>query len=122
MLINGFAIGQETGYTALAVAGQFCFTLAAVRTPRISSVMAAALFASLGALARDYGPALAASGFLVLAWDSRTRRFLPAFTVSVLILSAPWYLRNWVLAGNPLYPHEIPGGFRINAVYVAIQN
>src|SRR6185369_11083822 len=34
--------------------------------------------------------------------------------------SAPWYLRNWALTGNPLYSHLIPGGFKVNAIHTAI--
>ncbi len=122
LLLSAFAIGQETGYTALAVAGQFCFTWAAVRRPGLSPIIAAAFFAVLGALARDYGPALTVSGFLVLAWHPRTRRFLPIFTALVLALSAPWYLRNWAITGNPLFPHAIPGGSPVNDVFAATQN
>jgi hypothetical protein len=120
LLINGFAIGQETGYTALSVAGQLCFAGAATRRPRVSLVVAAALFASLGALARDYGPALATTGFLVLAWDRQTRRYLPTFAAITILISAPWYLRNWALTGSPLYPRAMPGGVPINAVFTAI--
>lgn len=121
LLINGFAIGQETGITALSVAGQFCFTWAAVRKPRANLVIAAAIFAALGALARDYGLALSLAGLLVLSMHLQTRRFVVLFISITLLLSAPWYIRNWVIAGNPLYPHAIPG-FNSNEIFVAMQN
>lgn len=120
LLLNGFAIGQETGFTALAVAGQLCFAWAAVRKPQLSTVIVAALFAALGALARDYGPALALAGFAVLAWHRQTRRYLPAFILTTVLLSAPWYLRSWALTGNPFFSHRLPGGFSVNSVHVAI--
>lgn len=122
LLINGFTIGQETGFTALSVAGQLCFAWAAVRNPRVSTVVVAALFAALGALARDYGPALALSGFAVLAWHKETRRYLPVYILIAVLGSAPWYLRSWVLAGNPFYSHRIPGGFAVNFVHAAIMD
>ncbi|NVN99751.1 MAG: hypothetical protein HXX17_10530 [Geobacteraceae bacterium] len=122
LLIEGFTIGQETGFTALAVAGQFCFASVARRRPGSGAVIAAAMFAALGALARDYGPALSCAGLLVLALDKNTRRFLWLYMVTTLLLSSPWYLRDWVHTGNPLYPHGIPGGFAINEIYVAMQN
>jgi hypothetical protein len=122
LLINGFAIGQETGFTALSVAGQLCFAWAAVRKPSVSTVVTAALFASLGALARDYGPALVLAGLLVLLMHTRTRKYLALFVSIVLILSAPWYLRNWSITGNPLFPHALPGGLPINPVFIAIHN
>lgn len=120
LLIKAFAIGQETGFTTLAVAGQICFAWAAVRSPKRSLVVTAALFAVIGALARDYGPALAISGFAVLAWHPHTRRFLVTYTLVVVICSAPWYLRTWALTGNPFFPHLIPGGFNTNPVHVAL--
>jgi len=120
LFINGVAIGQETGFTALSVAGQLCFALAAVRTPRPSLVIAAALFAALGSLSRDYGPALAISGFTVLAWHPASRRFLALFTVIAAGLSAPWYVRSWFITGNPFYSHAIPGGFPVNEIHSAI--
>lgn len=122
LLISGFAIGQETGFTALSVAGQLCFAWAAVRNPKVSTVIVAALFAALGALTRDYGPALALSGFAVLAWHRETRRYLPAFILTTVLLSSPWYLRNWAMTGNPFFSHRIPGGFNVNNVHAAIMD
>lgn len=122
LLFNGFAIGQETGFTALAIAGQLCFVSAAVRNPRVSAVIVAALFAALGSLARDYGPALALTGFVMLAWYPATRRYLPVFTLIAVLFSAPWYLRSWAMTGNPFFSHRIPGGFDVNAIHVAIMD
>jgi len=122
LLISGFAIGQETGFTALSVAGQLCFAWAAVRRPKTSTVIVVALFAALGALARDYGPALALAGFAVLAWNPATRRYLGVFILTTILFSAPWYLRSWALTGNPFFSHQIPGGFDVNAIHVAIIN
>lgn len=121
LLIAGFAIGQETGFTALSVAGQLCFAWAAVRNPKRSTVIVAALFAVLGALTRDYGPALALAGCSVLLWHRDTRRFLPLFILTVTLLAAPWYLRSWVLTGNPFFSHRIPG-FNVNGVHAAIMD
>jgi len=121
LLISGFAVGQETGYTSLAVAGQFCFASLAVRRPHSGPVVAAAMFAALGALSRDYGPALALTGFLTLAWQPQTRRYLCLFCLTTIILSAPWYLRTWTVTGNPLYPRPLLGLFPGNDIYEAPQ-
>lgn len=120
LFIDGYAMGQESGFLALSVAGQLCFTLAAVRNPKSSLVAAAALFAALGCLSRDYGPALALSGFTVLACYPATRRFLFLFSIITAALSAPWYVRSWSITGNPLYSHPIPGGFKTNLVHTAM--
>ncbi|MDZ4185076.1 MAG: hypothetical protein U1D97_08885 [Desulfuromonadales bacterium] len=121
LLVAGFAIGQETGFTALSVAGQLCFAWAAVRNPKRSTVIVAALFAVMGALTRDYGPALALAGSSVLLWHRETRRFLPTYILTVTLLAAPWYLRSWVLTGNPFFSHPIPG-FNVNAIHAAVMD
>lgn len=120
LLLNGFAIGQETGFITLSVAGQLCFAWATVRTPRISTVIATSLFAVIGALTRDYGPALALTGFWVFVWHRPTRKYLPFFIFLTAMLSMPWYLRNWFLTGNPLYSHFIWSGFTVNPVHAAV--
>lgn len=122
LFFNGFAIGQETGFTSLAVAGQLCFAAATIRRPRLSTVIVAALFAALGSLARDYGPALALTGFLMLAWSPGTRRYLPTFALVAVLFSVPWYLRTWYLTGNPFFSHALPGGFEVNAIHSAIMD
>src|SRR5262249_23832904 len=48
LFLSGVAIGQETGYTALSVAGQLAFALSAAHTPRWELALAAGLFAALG--------------------------------------------------------------------------
>lgn len=120
LLIRGVAIAQETGFTALSVAGQLCFAWLAVRDPQKRLVVVAALFAALGALSREYGPALILVGFSVLVWYPQTRRYLLLFVAVAAAFSAPWYLRCWALTGNPFFPHAIPGGFPHNGVYAAI--
>lgn len=120
LFINGIAIGQETGFTALSVAGQLCFAGIAVRNPQARLVVTAALFAGLGALAREYGPALALAGFSILAWYPQTRRYLLLFLAIAMACAAPWYLRNWALTGNPFYAHALPGGFQVNTVYASM--
>ena len=120
LFIRGVAIGQETGFTALSVAGQLCFAWLAVSKPQRRLVVVAALFAALGALSREYGPALTLAGFSVLVWYPQTRRYLLLFVVVAAAFSAPWYLRCWFLTGNPFFPHAIPGGFPHNGVYAAI--
>jgi hypothetical protein len=44
-----------------------------------------------------------------------SRHFLPTLIIA-LLLASPWYLRNWVLTGNPVYPFlaSILDGVHIN--------
>lgn len=109
LLIHSVLIGQESGFLSLAVAGQICFALAAIRRPSMRMVTAAALFASIGALSREYGPALALPGFFLLIFEPVTRRLAWRYALTAALISCPWYIRNWVIAGSPLYPTPLPG-------------
>ncbi len=120
VFFEGLSIGQEAGYTALSVAGQLAMVLTAIRTPRAGTVVAAGLFAALGALSRDYGPALAACGLLGLGWQRETRRYVLLFCAVTMILGAPWYVRNWARTGNPFYSVDVGLGFPVNHVHSAI--
>ncbi len=118
--LHGLAIGQENGYTALSYAGQLWFAFAATREPKASSVVMAGLYGGMGALSREYGPFLLLSGFAVLACQRETRRFLPLFCLVSAVTGAPWYVRNWVLTGNPMYSLDIGFGFPVNTAFAGI--
>jgi hypothetical protein len=119
LFLRGVAIGQETGYTALSFAGQLAFALAAYHGSRANNVVIAGLFGGLGALSREYGPLLALCGFFVLLCHRETRRHLPLYCLVVTTCGAPWYIRNWVITGNPLYALDV-FGFPSNPVHVGI--
>jgi len=120
LFISSFQIGQESGFLVLAVAGQLCFAYAAIHKPSIEIIIAAALFAALGAQAREYGPALAMPGFLILISDPSTRRLAWKYALIAAVIASPWYLRVWMITGNPLYPHALPGGVPVNEGVIAI--
>ncbi len=109
LLIRSVQIGQESGFLSLAVAGQICFALEARRKPVFSDVAGAALLASLAPLAREYGPALVLPGFFLLVFEPATRRLAWQYLLAATLISSPWYLRNWMLTGTPLYPLPLPG-------------
>lgn len=120
LFVDAVAIGQETGWTAIAVAGQVAYGLEARRTGRRGAAIAAGLFASLACLARDYGPALGVCGFLALAAWPQSRRLLPWFIATTALVGGPWYIRNWLLTGNPLYSNPGSFGLPVNPVHAAI--
>jgi hypothetical protein len=120
LFVDAVAIGQETGWTAIAVAGQVAYGLEARRTGRRGAAIAAGLFAGLACLARDYGPALAVSGLLLLAAAVQSRRLLPWFIATTALVGGPWYIRNWLLTGNPLYSNPGSLGLPVNPVHAAI--
>jgi hypothetical protein len=121
LFISSLAIGQESGYLAIAYAGQLAFTLAARKDPQPRYAVMAALFAAIGALARDYGPVLSLCGLFILAAGRDTRRLLPIFCVVLVLVAGPWYLRTWQLTGNPLYPNDVLHlGLSTNPVHVGL--
>lgn len=120
LLIRSVQIGQESGFLAIAVAGQLCCALAAVRTPVQAPVYAAALFAALGASAREYGPALALPGLLILLSARETRRFAWRYLLLAGLAASPWYIRNWFITGSPLYPVMLPGSHHANQLLDAL--
>jgi len=122
LLIRAVEIGQESGFLAIAVAGQLCFALAATRKPSPAPVYATALFAALGALAREYGPALALPGFLILFSHPETRSLAWRYVLLVVIAAAPWYIRNWLITGSPFYPFMLPGAHNENRLLGVLLN
>jgi hypothetical protein len=125
-LLTAFAVSLETGFTAIAVAGQLCFIAGATernindnsasRWSRARWVIAAALFAAIGAMSRDYGPALAVTGLCAILQRRDTRWLAPLFVVVFTALAMPWYLRNFLLTGNPVFPLAVGSLFPVNPV------
>lgn len=111
------AMGQETGLTALGLVGMLYFLELHAREHRRSHVCWAAVAASIGALSRDYGLAFPVLGLVLISIRKETRSdALHFITVSALI-AAPWYLRNWAITGNPVYPMRLGGLFPGNSIH-----
>ncbi len=115
-----FAIGQETGLTTLAFI-TLLFLLHEHRTmPESTTAFWAAIAAALGALSREYGLTFIAFGFAVLLLERAPRRNIVVFGITSMLVAAPWYVRNWILTGNPVYPQSLGGVFPTNPVHVEI--
>jgi hypothetical protein len=117
---RGVAIGQETGFTAIAVAGQIAFVVAARERFPTARMLAAGLFAGIGGLAREYGVAFSAVGLTLALASPATRGRIPLFIGVLLAVAAPWYVRNWWICGNPLFGMPSPLGPPANPVHAAI--
>lgn len=118
LLQFSFNLGQETGLTALGVAGLVYYLMEWERTRSGSALIPAAACAALAASAREYGlifPVVAA-GWL-LGKRAGGRRSL-AFVLGALVVPLAWHLRNWVHTGNPFYAHDT-GVFPINPAFTA---
>jgi hypothetical protein len=112
-------MGQETGLTALSVAGMIYFLAAARSGQECGSVVLAGLCAALGALAREYGWAFTACGLVMLLWQRTGVKAVAVFVATALVVAGPWYVRNWWLTGNPLYSNRLLG-LPVNEVHAAI--
>ena len=99
----GTAMGQETGLTALCTLAMFSFIEQARDQPTRRWLIWAGLAAGTGALAREYGLALIPLGALALVWWRTPRRGWLQFCLTAAAVALPWYLRNWLKTGHPLY-------------------
>ena len=118
LMLWGVAMGQETGLTALTLVAMFVFLDEHGRSGARADLFWAGLAAGGGALCREYGLAWPVFGLIALAWSGRLRAGWMVFSASAALVAVPWYLRNWILTGNPLYSHDLAGLFPTNAAYV----
>jgi hypothetical protein len=118
LLLWGVAMGQETGLTALTLVAMFVFLDEHGRSGARADLFWAGLAAGTGALCREYGIVWPLFGLIALAGQGGLRAGWKVFSVTAALVAAPWYLRNWVLTGNPLYSHDLAGLFPANTVYV----
>ncbi len=115
-LLWAVAMGQETGFTALGLLGMFYFLERARAEPAADWPAWAGIAAGAGALAREYGLAFIVLGWLAMAWHRTPRRGWCAFSIAAGASTLPWYLRNWLRTGNPLWSQNIGGLFPTNPV------
>ncbi|MBI1374344.1 MAG: hypothetical protein GC159_16630 [Phycisphaera sp.] len=115
------SMGQENGLIALSVVGVYYFLFQGERADdRWRAVALAACAATLGALSREYGVAIPVIGLIAARGLGYSWRQLATFAGVCAALGASWYVRNWVLTGNPIYTIDFAGLFPVNEVYAAI--
>lgn len=119
LLFWAVLMGQETGLTALAGVAMLAFLSHGDRGGWRALIPAASA-AALGAIARDYGGAFVACGLLICVLQRRGGRQVLGFAACALLLCAPWYLRNWVLTGNPVFSNDVGGLFPVNPIHAAL--
>jgi hypothetical protein len=116
VLLWGVAMGQETGLTALSLVALFLFIERHRAAPQSHWLLWAGLAAGTGALAREYGLIYLAFGVVALAWWRLPRRDWFKFLLAATAVALPWYLRNWVKTGHPLYSYSFGHLFPVNPV------
>ncbi len=117
LLAWSFFLGQETGLTTLSAVGIVAALLGWQQTRAVGWAALAAIFAVLGAAAREYGlvfPLLACLGLL----GSGGRRRAWAAFIAIALAALAWPLRTFLLTGNPFHSLRF-AGLPINERFVA---
>jgi len=112
-------LGQETGLTALSIAAMLYFIVSARQPWDVRAMVSAGLAAALCALAREYGWIALVAGVLALAWRRQALKQILVFAGVAAAAAAPWYVRNWSLAGNPFYSLRF-GSFAVNPIHAGM--
>jgi hypothetical protein len=108
------SMGQETGILTLGVLGLvWAIGRGSDEDP---DWCLAALAGGVTALARDYGGTALVAGAVALAGMRRPWREVAGYAAVGLAVILPWYVRTWVLAGNPFYNHDLLGLFPFNPI------
>jgi len=118
LLLWGVAMGQETGLLALTLLALMWLLEEHRREPRTVTVFWAGLAAGVGAISRDYGLAYPLLGLAILALHRGRPRAMLQFAVTATAIAGPWYLRNWLRTGNPVFPITLGGLFPSNPAYL----
>jgi len=85
------------------------------RTGQSRLLVLAGVFTGLAIGAKYTSGVLALTAAVALLWHVWKRRALliPAFLrfgLAALLVSLPWFLKNWLTTGNPVYPFLYPAG------------
>ena len=119
LLQFAFNLGQETLCTAV---GTGLLVLGLSRESKKSgaaNICLAASGAALVAAAREYGWAIVGAGIAVhvaLIWSGE-RKWSRLAGWSLLAIPATWYVRTWILSGNPWLSLSMGGLFSVNPVF-----
>jgi hypothetical protein len=119
LYFRSVVLGQETGLTALAVAATIYFVVSARKPNDPPAMLSAGLAAALCALSREYGWIALIAGAIALLWRRHPLKQVVVFGAVATAAAAPWYIRNWILAGNPFYSLKFLG-FAVNPIHDSI--
>lgn len=111
------SMGQETGLTAIATAAMLLYLPTTRSTANQPEAAFAGLSAGLCALAREYGLILPAMGLAFCLARRLGPRTTLIFFGSAIVAAFPWYTRNWITTGNPLFSLSLQGLFPVNPVH-----
>ena len=119
LLFYSVMLAQETGITALSLLALTYFLVRKSPCPN-GDILLAAFAASLGALSREYGGIFIICGIVVILWQNIPMKQLIGYLIFCTVLTAPWYIRTFILTGNPFYSNPVGGVFPVNEVHAGI--
>ena len=117
LFLASISIAQETGLGGLGVLTLAAAALAYRRAPARSTAVWLGVAAAFAALCRDYNLLYLPVAFTLLLILRAPRRDVFAATAAMLLLTAPWYVRNALHTGNPLFAHTLGGLFPGNTYH-----
>jgi hypothetical protein len=119
LLFYSVMISQETGVTALSLVA-LAYFLIRNKSCSAGDILLAAFAASYGALSREYGGIFIVCGVVVILWKKMPLSVLLKYLMFCLIITAPWYVRTFILTGNPFYSNSAGNLFPVNPVHTGI--
>lgn len=121
LMFRAVALGHETGLTALALMGALdLLVLARDREGDWRPLALAGLALSTGPNSREYALAFLPLAAMACLWLRLPARSTGFFLTVATLFSAPWYLRNWVRTGNPVFDNPVAGLWPGNPVHLAM--
>ena len=119
LYFTSVVMGQETGLTALSIAAMIYFIVTTQGQDNVNAMAAAGMAAAVCALSRDYGWIALIAGVVALLWRRQPLKPVAIFAAVAIAGAAPWYIRNWIVAGNPFYSLMF-AGFAVNPIHDGI--
>jgi hypothetical protein len=118
LFVWGMSIEQENGLVAIGLLAMLAFLAEEPPADREGNRAAlwAGVAAGFGGISREYGLYFVIFGAVVLLAGGRKRR-IAVFLASAACVAAPWYIRNWLKTGNPMYP-AMGAFFPTNRIHV----
>jgi hypothetical protein len=114
------AMGQESGLMAIALLAMLLYLPTDRATARPAAALMAGLAAALAGLAREYGLAFILLGFGLGLVRRLSPQTMGIFLLGALLGTLPWYGRNWLHTGNPVFNLDVAGCFPVNTAHLRL--
>ncbi|MDF1663214.1 MAG: hypothetical protein P1V97_15670 [Planctomycetota bacterium] len=110
-------MGQEMGLLAISLLGTFNLLIRVRRRNETSYILLAASVTAVGMLCREYGGLVLICGTTIVLCRRLGLRALVLYIVLSFILCGGWYIRSWILTGNPFYSIKTLPFFSVHQRY-----